>query len=217
MKSRAYGHQVGVARTEIAFYEWSGRTNTFHRNQIRGSLGFRECSVADADAVTDWLVAQVTQSERSADQVRARLLAHLRAEWIEPPTGGRIDRVVRSALSRGEELLFERVASRLPDEAAGRMVALIGVGGNEAETEDGPTVFAAIRSDPGAVSLNTMTSQTVPTAAPEDSAACTRMCRDGRYRAVACLRLLGGETSGKIFPTVGFNMLRTTVRTPRIR
>ncbi|MFQ6397921.1 DUF4158 domain-containing protein [Nocardia sp. KC 131] len=45
--------QVGVARTEIAFHEWSGRTNRFHRNQIRGSLGFRECSVADADAVTD--------------------------------------------------------------------------------------------------------------------------------------------------------------------
>jgi Domain of unknown function (DUF4158) len=45
--------QVGVAQTEIAFYEWSGRTNRFHRNQIRGSLGFRECSVADADTVTD--------------------------------------------------------------------------------------------------------------------------------------------------------------------
>jgi hypothetical protein len=81
--------QVGVARTEIAFYEWAGRTNRFHRNQIRGSLGFRECSVADADAVADWLVANVTQVERSADQVRARFLAHLRAERIEPPTGGR--------------------------------------------------------------------------------------------------------------------------------
>lgn len=29
--------QVEVAPTEVAFYEWSGRTNKFHRNQIRGS------------------------------------------------------------------------------------------------------------------------------------------------------------------------------------
>jgi Tn3 transposase DDE domain/Domain of unknown function (DUF4158) len=148
--------QVEVARTEIAFYEWSGRTNRFHRNQIRGSLGFRECSVTDADAATDWLVAHVTQSERSGDQVRVRLLEHLRAERIEAPTGGRIDRMVRSALSRGEELLFERVASRLPDEARDAMFALIGVGEGDAEIEDGSTVFAAIRSDPGAVSLTTM-------------------------------------------------------------
>lgn len=118
--------QVSVARTEIAFYEWSGRTNRFHRNQTRGSLGFRECSVADTDAAADWLVAHVTQNERLAEEVRARLLAHLRAERIEPPTGGRIDRVVRSALSRGEELLFERVASGLPVAVADRMFASTG-------------------------------------------------------------------------------------------
>ncbi|MFQ6397922.1 hypothetical protein ACLMAJ_31335 [Nocardia sp. KC 131] len=36
------------------------------------------------------------------------------------------------------------------------MFALIGVGEGDAEIEDSPTVFAAIRSDPGAVGLNTM-------------------------------------------------------------
>ncbi len=43
--------QVGVERTEIAFYEWTGRTSKFHRAQIRQALGFRECTVADAESV----------------------------------------------------------------------------------------------------------------------------------------------------------------------
>lgn len=150
--------QVGVERTEIAFYEWSGRTNRFHRNQIRGALGFRECTVADADAVVAWLVEHVTQVERSPDPVREHLLARCRAEHIEPPTVGRVDRMARSALHRGEELLFARVTARLPEPVRERLLALIApVGaGADAELEDGPATLAAIRSDPGNVSLNSM-------------------------------------------------------------
>lgn len=50
--------QVGVPAAELAFYEWSGRTIEFHRRQIRLALGFRECDVADADKLTEWLVAK---------------------------------------------------------------------------------------------------------------------------------------------------------------
>jgi Domain of unknown function (DUF4158) len=57
--------QVAVGATEIAFYEWSGRTIEFHRAQIRTALGFREGSVADAEALAEWLATNVTQSERS--------------------------------------------------------------------------------------------------------------------------------------------------------
>jgi hypothetical protein len=46
--------QVGVEPTEIAFYEWTGRTSKFHRTQIRQALGFRECTVADADQLIGW-------------------------------------------------------------------------------------------------------------------------------------------------------------------
>ena len=149
--------QVGVERTEIAFYEWTGRTFEYHRAQIRMALGFRECSVADADGITQWLVEHVTQIERSADRVREDLLAECRRRQLEPPTTGRIDRVVRSALSRGEDVLFARVTSRLPDQVRQRLVALIeSTGCADAELEDGTAVLAAIRSDPGNVSLNTM-------------------------------------------------------------
>ncbi|MFI2478848.1 DUF4158 domain-containing protein [Nocardia xishanensis] len=44
--------QGGVERPEIAFYDWSGRTIEYHGAQICQALGFRECIVADADALT---------------------------------------------------------------------------------------------------------------------------------------------------------------------
>jgi TnpA family transposase len=155
--------QVGVPATELAFYDWSGRTIKGHRVQIRAVLGFRECSVADADKLTEWLVTNVTQAERGAERVRDELLARCREERIEPPTGGRIDRIVRSALHRGEELLFARVASRLSELVRVRLFALVAAGtddvddsGETSEDDDGPAVLASIRSDPGNVSLNTM-------------------------------------------------------------
>jgi hypothetical protein len=106
--------QVGVPASELAFYDWSGRTIKAHRVQIRHVLGFRECSVADADKLTEWLAANVTRVERGAERVREELLARCREERIEPPTGGRIDRIVRSALHRGEELLFARWQAGYP-------------------------------------------------------------------------------------------------------
>ncbi|MGV9785305.1 DUF4158 domain-containing protein [Nocardia farcinica] len=48
--------QVGVERTDIAFSDWSGRTIEYHRARIRRALGFRECSIADADALTWWSI-----------------------------------------------------------------------------------------------------------------------------------------------------------------
>ncbi len=72
--------------------------------------------MADADKLTDWLVTNVTQAERRADQVRADLLTQCREEGIEPPTPGRVDRIVRSALHQGEQLLFARITARLSTE-----------------------------------------------------------------------------------------------------
>ncbi len=149
--------QVGVEPTEIAFYEWAGRSSKFHRTQIRQALGFRECTVGDAEALTSWLVEHVTQVERSTDRVREHLLDECRRRRVEPPTARRVDRIVRSALSRGEDVLFDRVASRLAEPQRQRLLALIEPDGDEdGEIEDGAAVLAAIRSDPSNVSLNTM-------------------------------------------------------------
>jgi len=80
--------QLRVPASDQGFYDWSGRSIERHRAEIREALGFRECSVADADKLTDWLVTKVTQSERRADQVRAdqataRARAHVRHRRVQ--------------------------------------------------------------------------------------------------------------------------------------
>ncbi|WP_406530873.1 DUF4158 domain-containing protein [Streptomyces sp. I8-5] len=44
--------QVQVPASELESYDWTGRTVEYHRAQIRDHLGFRECSVADAEKLT---------------------------------------------------------------------------------------------------------------------------------------------------------------------
>ncbi len=102
----------------------------------RWTLVDRECGVADADKLTEWLVANVTQTQRSAERVREELLARCREERIEQPTGGRVDRIVRSALHRGEERLVAKVPARLPETIRGRLFALVGTATDDEPDRD---------------------------------------------------------------------------------
>ena len=89
-------------------YEWTGCTIKFHRSQIqiRKALGFRQCTVADADKLTAWLVENVTEVERRPVLVVQELLVRCRVEDIEPPTAGWVERIVASALRQAEEALL---------------------------------------------------------------------------------------------------------------
>jgi hypothetical protein len=119
------GRQVGVDPAEVGFYEWSGSTIAYHRAQIRAHLGFRECSVADADKLSEWLAVNVCKAERRPELVRDELLVRCRAERIEPPAASRIDRIVRSALHQAERTLTAWIVGRLPVDAASRLRALV--------------------------------------------------------------------------------------------
>ncbi len=154
--------QVGVPPEELGLYDWSGRQSKRHRVEVRQHLGFRECSVADADKLTAWLAEHVAQRERQAERVRGELLAHCHAERIEPPTVGRVERIVASALHQAEAVLSVRIASRLPAAATVRLEELVAVdpddaGADEEEQEaEGLALLALIKSDPGNVSLESM-------------------------------------------------------------
>lgn len=115
---------VKVPASEIAFYEWDGRSSKEHRVQIRKFTGFRECSVADADKATDWLATGVCDRERRTDRVRVALAEHLKDERIEPPALTRLQRIIASAIAQAESALD--AADRLPDPACG--------GGGDART-----------------------------------------------------------------------------------
>ncbi|MDX3005341.1 Tn3 family transposase [Kribbella solani] len=156
---RFVADQVKVPASELGLYEWSGRTVERHRAQIRSHLGFRECSVEDSDKVTAWLAAEVCEAERDPARVREQLLSRCRVERIEPPTQGRMDRIVRSALHQAETAMSCRIAGRIPAAGVKRPEALVDVDPDDAIGGSGGTgedVLALVKSVPGNVSLESM-------------------------------------------------------------
>lgn len=155
---RFVGEQVKVPASELGLYDWAGRTNRYHQAQIREHLGFRECSVDDAEKLVAWLASQVCEAERDYDRAREQLLAHCRAERIEPPTAGRLDRIIRSGLHQAEVALMYRVAGRLPTATTRRLEALVDVDQDDAgdDVEEDVSVLALVKSVPSSVSLESM-------------------------------------------------------------
>lgn len=82
--------QVKCTAADLRRYDWGGRSAERHRGEIRRHLEFHECSVADADKLTDW-PAYVAHAERDPRTVRVGLLEQMRERCVEPPTEGRLD------------------------------------------------------------------------------------------------------------------------------
>lgn len=111
-------------------YDWSGRAIKYHRAQIRGFFGFREATAEDGEAVAAWLLAEVLPREQDPAKLREAFHARCRVLKIEPPTPGRIERLVASASHRFEERFCASVLGRLPEDALPEMDALIATGTN---------------------------------------------------------------------------------------
>ncbi|MGH3499919.1 MAG: DUF4158 domain-containing protein [Nocardioidaceae bacterium] len=152
--------QVGVPATDLGFYEWRGRTHEYHRAQVRRFLRFRECTVADAGKLTEWLAIEVCEHERRVERAREELLSRCRAEGIEPPAAERVSRILGSALRQAEDTLTRRVAGRIPPHVAAAITALVAEATDEDDVGAGDgqecPVLARVKEAPGNVSLNTM-------------------------------------------------------------
>ena len=116
-------------------------------------------TLEDQERLTAWLAESVAQAERRADRVREGLLAKFREERIEPPTTGRVLRMVRSAMRTAEQNWAARIAGRLDPPVTGRLLALIASSeGDEPDDvgEGSTSLLALIKASPGNVSLESM-------------------------------------------------------------
>ncbi|MFD4439619.1 Tn3 family transposase [Nocardia sp. NPDC058519] len=146
--------QLKVDPGEFTTYPWEGRSAKYHREQIRDAFGFREFSIGDEDKLTGWLAAEVCPVELRDEQLREAALIQCRAERIEPPTPGRIDRLIGSARAKFEKKFCERTVSRLGETSIERLNELVAVGA--APLSSGRGLLAELKSDPGKVSLETL-------------------------------------------------------------
>ena len=139
------------------------RTAKRVRNEIRARFAFREASVADADALTEWLRDHV--AAEAGGEIAAmveRLEARCRELSIEPPTAERVERIVRAAQRAHEERFHADIYGRLSPAIRERLDQLLGVEGegdpSVADKPPGsaPAPLLALRGNPGRPSLASM-------------------------------------------------------------
>jgi hypothetical protein len=61
--------QLRIAAEQWAAYDWDGRTIKAHRAEIRTLLGFREPTVADAEALDAWLCEEMLPVTHQAERI----------------------------------------------------------------------------------------------------------------------------------------------------
>jgi hypothetical protein len=126
--------QVGVAPEAYLQYDWQGRIIKDHRAEIRTLLGFRESTVADAEQMKQWLIAEILPQEHQEERLREEAAAWFRHLHLETPTADRFTRVIRSAMHTFEQQFYDETLVRLPATTRAALDALLA-------TETGVAVF----------------------------------------------------------------------------
>lgn len=138
----------------------SGRTAERHRAEVRALFGYREATVADAEALEDWLRDQAAVVGAVPDHLAVRLEARCRELLIEPPSTDRVDRIVRAAIHGHDERFFAGIRDRLTAATRARLEALLQPASGAKDGSDGdelpetaPALLLQLRGDPGRPSL----------------------------------------------------------------
>ncbi|MFD0574591.1 DUF4158 domain-containing protein [Kitasatospora gansuensis] len=140
---------VKVPATDFAKYTLVGRTAEYHRKQIREALGVPVATLADEEALTGWLAAEVCPVELVEAWQRDALLVEYRARKIEPPGRTRVEKILVAARGRWELAFCAHVIERLGEAGRDRLLSLVAE-----DNETGTALLAALKRDPGAVGLD---------------------------------------------------------------
>jgi Tn3 transposase DDE domain/Domain of unknown function (DUF4158) len=94
-------------------YDWTGRTITYHRTQIREHFAFRETTMVDAEEMTAWLISTQLASDQNIERLKELVIKRFREQRVEPPRNDRIERLIRSACHTYEQTLFAETLQKL--------------------------------------------------------------------------------------------------------
>ena len=152
--------QIQIPSNSYSDYDWQGRSITNHRAAIRKLFGFRVAKVADGEEMVDWLKAEIIPNEQRIEPISDLVYQRFRELQIEPPTPGRVERLIKSAVAKYETDFAEHTLNKLTPEMTEQIDVLL----STAETENDESVeqsgkkikmsdFAFLKTDPGAVGL----------------------------------------------------------------
>ena len=138
-----------------------GRTAERMRSEIRIRFGFREATIADADALNEWLRDHAAAGAGGEIEAMVeRLEARCRELAIEPPTVERVERIARAALRAHEERFHADIYGRLSTAMRERLDELLGSAEGEGDLSEAeevpgsaPAALLKLRGNPGRPSL----------------------------------------------------------------
>lgn len=153
--------QVNVSPQDYQKYDWQSRMAMYHRSQIREFLSFRKAKVSDARAVVEWLIEKVLVTEASLEHLHEIVKGQFLSLKIEPPTEGRIERLIRSALRTFETNFFESIRQKLSAQTCINIDKLLDTSATEEEEQSTVKIslFRYLNSDPGKASLDSLFSE----------------------------------------------------------
>jgi TnpA family transposase len=154
--------QLNVEPDVIAAYDWQGRTGKRYRGRLRTALGICPATAEDFQAVDRWLREEVVPWDHHLRHLQDAVLGWYRSRQIEPPTEGRMERLVRSAIRTHEAALYEGTVAKLVPRTRHAMDALLdsALAPDNHEADEGAdwrsTSFSMLKTDPGRVSLKSV-------------------------------------------------------------
>jgi TnpA family transposase len=150
--------QLNISPSKLNNYKWEGRTNTLHRQQIRLLLGYRTPTAEDADTILEWLKNEILPFDYNLQHLRNSVIDWCKCNCVEPPTEGRLKRIIGSAADAYEKELFEHIFVSLSEISKAQMEQLFQTEllDNDSALKSEVMNLNILKSDPGRISLKSI-------------------------------------------------------------
>ncbi|MEU0119304.1 DUF4158 domain-containing protein [Streptomyces bobili] len=170
--------QVGVAASELGFYDFTSRAAKRHRSELWDLTGWHEFSLTDQVKLISQLVDVIWHDERREEQVRAELGRQMRVDLIEPPIAAQVDAIIRSALHQADERAVAEVAMRLArkEDCPRRLDALVFTDPTADSEQDADTGAETVDGDGDGSDEETTWSRCSPTSSPIRATSASTRC-----------------------------------------
>jgi TnpA family transposase len=141
--------QLGVGRSDLCGYNFSGRSGRRHCAEILHHLGFRRMKRSDRADLADWITTELCPRGMSVSTMLEDVFLWCRDRRIFGPHRKEMERLVRSERKRFVESFLGGVADRLFPNTVALMEASLA-------EPDSATGFHTIKGDVGAATLDNM-------------------------------------------------------------
>ncbi len=161
--------QIDLPESSYSDYDWQGRSAKVYRVEIRRLFNFRVATVIDSEQMSDWLIREILPSEQKFESLQEFVRQRWRELQIEPPTPGRVERLIRSAITKHEANFCNQTLDKLTPDIIEQIDILITTEEPDS-TENASSEklqpgklktsdFAFLKTDPGPVGLGSFLSE----------------------------------------------------------